>query len=60
MEDKACVEFLQWALQLMKMLWAGFRKVRKQVCKRIPRRLKELGLRDVGAYRDYMQGHREE
>ena len=60
MDDKTCVEFLQWALPLLKMRWAGFRKVRKQVCKRIARRFKALRLRDVTAYRDYLLGHCEE
>jgi chemotaxis protein methyltransferase CheR len=36
------------------MRWTGFRKVRRQVCKRVDRRLRELGLPDVQAYRDYL------
>jgi chemotaxis protein methyltransferase CheR len=42
------------------MRWPGFRKVRKQVCKRIDRRLRELGLVDVEAYRDFLEAHPEE
>lgn len=36
------------------MRWAGFRKVRRQVCKRIGRRLQELDLPDLVAYRAYL------
>jgi chemotaxis protein methyltransferase CheR len=37
------------------MRWPGFRKVRKQVGKRIVRRLRELGLEDEASYRDYLE-----
>lgn len=60
MRDPDCIEFLQWALPRLKMRWAGFRKVRGQVCKRIGRRLKELGLADQNAYRIYLENHPEE
>lgn len=42
------------------MRWAGFRKVRRQVCKRIDRRLRELGLASISAYSSYLNSHREE
>jgi chemotaxis protein methyltransferase CheR len=32
--------------------WAGYRKVRRQVCRRLARRLAELRLADLDAYRD--------
>ncbi len=51
MRDDDCVRFLQWALPRLGMRWAGFRKVRSQVCKRIARRMEELGLADLGGYR---------
>lgn len=57
MKDSQCVEFLQWALPRLRMRWPGFRKVRRQVCKRINRRLWELGLPDVSAYREYLGTH---
>lgn len=60
MDDKACVEFLQWALPGLRMRWAGFRKVRHQVCKRINRRLQFLQLPDIKSYQEYLQRHREE
>ena len=51
MSDPECTAFLQWALPLRGMRWAGFRKVRRQVCKRLKRRIEELGLADFAAYR---------
>jgi chemotaxis protein methyltransferase CheR len=57
MKDQLCVEFLQWALPQLGMRWPGFRKVRKQVCKRIDRRLRELELADVQAYREHLHQH---
>ena len=40
--------------------WPGFRKVRGQVCKRVGRRVKELGLGDLGEYREYLGAHSDE
>jgi chemotaxis protein methyltransferase CheR len=40
--------------------WPGFRKVRRQVCRRIARRLVELRLADAAAYRSYLGNHPEE
>ncbi len=51
MKDAECIAFLQWALPQLDLRWAGFRKVRRQVCKRIARRLDKLGLADLDAYR---------
>lgn len=51
MKDKDAVIFLQWALPRLGMKWKGFRKVRGQVEKRIDRRMKELGSRDIKEYR---------
>jgi len=60
MKDTACVDFLQWALPQLRLRWPGFRKVRRQVCKRIDRRYRELGLPDVATYRAYLETHPEE
>ncbi|MEJ2131640.1 MAG: chemotaxis protein CheR, partial [Gammaproteobacteria bacterium] len=35
MNASECVEFLRWALPRLAMRPAGFRKVRRQVCRRI-------------------------
>lgn len=52
MKDTDCVAFLQWALPKLDLRWAGFRKVRRQVCKRISRRMRALGLSSLSAYRE--------
>jgi chemotaxis protein methyltransferase CheR len=50
MNDRDCVRFLRWALPRMGMRWKGFRKVRRQVCRRIRDRMVELGLAGVDDY----------
>lgn len=57
MKDNDCVQFLQWALPLLRMRWPGFRKVRKQVCKRITRRMRELDITDTAEYRNHLATH---
>lgn len=49
--DQACVAFLKWCLPELRLCWAGYRKVRRLVGKRLNRRLAELGLADLDAYR---------
>jgi chemotaxis protein methyltransferase CheR len=58
--DPAGVQFLQWALPRLHLRWPGFRKVRRQLYKRISRRLQELGLPNLSAYRDYIEHHPDE
>ena len=60
MENRTCVAFLQWALPRMGLRWAGLRRVRRQVCKRIGRRLRALGISDIAAYRAYLEQHPDE
>ena len=60
MRDTECVPFLQWALPQLGFRWPGFRKVRGQVCKRIGRRLHELGLSDLQKYQQFLASHPEE
>ncbi len=48
---KSCHEFLQTILPELGYRWAGFRKVRRQVCRRIHQRMQELG---IASYRDYL------
>ena len=50
MQDQDCVRFLQATLPRLGLKWPGYRKVRRTVCKRIGRRLRELGLSDLAAY----------
>lgn len=60
MKDIDCIRFLQWALPRMGMRWAGFRKVRRQVSKKIDRRMKELDISDVSVYQFYLGKNPEE
>ena len=57
MKDNDCVQFLLWVLPKLDMRWAGFRKVRKQVCKRFVRRILALGLVDTNDYKAYLEHH---
>lgn len=53
-------EFLQWALPKLGYRWGGYRKPRGQVFKRIRKRLRELDMEDVSAYRNYLNNHPDE
>jgi chemotaxis protein methyltransferase CheR len=53
-EDE-CTAFLQRALPRLRLRWAGFRKVRRQVCKRLRRRLLELRLEALEQYRSRLE-----
>lgn len=55
MRDADCVRLLRWALPRLGLRWAGFRRVRRQVCRRIQARFRELGLPDVEAYRALLE-----
>ncbi len=56
-DDPQWIAFFKWALPQLRMRWAGFRKVRGQVQKRVYKRLQSLELADPGAYRDYLRQH---
>lgn len=60
MRDGECTAFLQWALPRLERDWAGYRKVRRLVCKRVAQRLKSLGLADLDAYRRRLVADAEE
>jgi chemotaxis protein methyltransferase CheR len=55
-----CVEFLLWALPRLGLAWPGFRRVHRQVCRRIGVRLRTLRLPGPAAYRTYLDSHPEE
>jgi chemotaxis protein methyltransferase CheR len=55
MNDTDCIAFLQWALPRLDLRWSGFRKVRRQVCRRIAHRVADLRLRDLAAYRQRLE-----
>lgn len=52
--------FLRWALPHIGLTWSGFRRVRRQVWRRIGRRIAELRLSGPAAYRAYLESHPEE
>lgn len=58
--DSECVAFLQWALPHLGLRWAGYRKVRRQVCRRARRRAHELGLGSLAEYRSHLERHPQE
>ena len=60
MKDQDCIQFLQSSLPRLRMRWQGFRKVRGQVCKRIDRRLRELGLTHIAVYRSFLENSADE
>jgi chemotaxis protein methyltransferase CheR len=60
MKSPECAEFLQLCLPKLRLRWAGYRRVRRQVCKRISHRITELGLSGLPAYKSYLEGHAEE
>lgn len=51
MSNTDCIAFLQWALPQLSLRWPGFRKVRRQMCKRVRRSINEVQLDDFSAYR---------
>jgi chemotaxis protein methyltransferase CheR len=49
--DAECVALLRAALPRLGLRYAGFRRVRRQVCRRVARRMRELGIAESAAYR---------
>jgi len=54
MADDARVAFLKWCLPRLGLRWPGYRKVRGLVGKRLNRRLAELELANLAAYRNFL------
>jgi chemotaxis protein methyltransferase CheR len=57
MKDVEGVQFLQWCLPRLRLRWKGYRKVRRQVYKRIGQRMQVLGLTTLSDYRAYLECH---
>jgi chemotaxis protein methyltransferase CheR len=57
MHQADCVVFLHWAMPRLGLDWPGFQHCHRQVCKRLHRRVAELGLAGFAAYRDYTLTH---
>lgn len=55
MTDAECLELLRWAAPRLGLRYEGFRRVRGQVCKRVGRRMKELGVPGLAAYLERLE-----
>ncbi len=55
MTDAECLELLRWAAPRLGLRYEGFRRVRGQVCKRVGRRMKTLGLAGLAAYLERLE-----
>jgi chemotaxis protein methyltransferase CheR len=53
--DAECLELLRWAAPRLGLRYEGFRRVRGQVCKRVGRRMKELGVGGLAAYLERLE-----
>jgi chemotaxis protein methyltransferase CheR len=60
MADQSCIDFLQWALPQLGLRWQGFRKVHRQICKRIKSHFNQLGLKDFVEYKSYITSYPDE
>ena len=60
MKNAECREFLAWALPRMGLSPAAFRKVHGQVCKRVARRMRDLGISGHDAYRSRLEADEDE
>ena len=58
--DDDCISFLRWVLPRLRLRWEGFRKPRRQVCRRIRARAAELELEGLEAYRAHLEARPEE
>jgi chemotaxis protein methyltransferase CheR len=52
--DPPSIAFLKWCLPELGLRWQGYRRVRRLVLKRVGRRIAELGLADLDAYRSFL------
>lgn len=58
--NQDCIRFLQIWLPRLDLKWAGYRKVRRTVCKRIGRRMRALGLTELAPYGHLLEKSPEE
>jgi chemotaxis protein methyltransferase CheR len=58
--DDPCAAFLARAMPRLGLRWPGFRRVRRQVCRRVERRCAALGLADLAAYERFLDQHHAE
>ncbi len=55
MTDAECLELLRWAAPRLGLRYEGFRRVRGQVCKRVGRRMKALGVPGLVGYLERLE-----
>ena len=60
MSRRNYVEFLTWALPRLSMRYKGFRRVKRQVCRRIDRRMRTLNLSGLDEYKQYLMANNDE
>ena len=60
MRSAECRAFLKQVLPAFGLRWAGYRKVHRTLCKRLVRRLRELGLADLEDYRHLLESDPQE
>ncbi|MEW5848192.1 MAG: CheR family methyltransferase [Myxococcota bacterium] len=60
MDRDQCHRFLAENVPRMGLRWQGYRRVSGQVCKRLSRRIHELGLTGLSDYSDHLQHHPDE
>jgi len=59
-KDIEGAQFLQWCLSRLQLYWPGYGKARRQVYKRIQKRLHSLGLASLTDYPTYLESHSDE
>jgi len=60
MPHQDCIAFLKWCLPRLGLRWQGYRKVHRLVCKRLNRRMGELGLTGFSHYETWLLAHPDE
>ena len=55
-----CSELLMWALPRVGLRFEGYKKVQRQVCRRLDEQRQALGLTSTAAYGDYLEAHPDE
>jgi chemotaxis protein methyltransferase CheR len=60
MGDTDCIAFLRAILPHLHLRWEGFRRVRRQVCRRLEARRRALGLASLDDYRAWLDQHPDE
>ena len=59
-EGTSWIAFFQWALPQLRLYWPGYRKVHRQVRKRVHQRIQALRLSGLAEYRWYLESHPDE